>query len=412
MRGANYGALLGWLYDKCNKKKDEDLVKRMAYGALIGSLAGAGYSQYKSAEAGTEKSAQTWGYFAPAHDPVESARFHGKTIPGDSGLNAKVDVPGSPDDWSGYTWSTLGRGAAKGLHNTLPGIADFVGMAAGALNGADHAVTGLFTDGLSWDKFKNNFSNGYRGPTKFVKDYVSDPLRYAQMYYGGSKIKKSLDDKAGMHIKRILDAAGPASDEYGNANKRYWEAVRQKDGVQSLGKFVEGTTEVAAGWPVAGAAIGRIGKWMKPVAEALSYAKGKAIPRAAASTAKSIASSAGNWVAKETPTLSKAVSGAGKFIGPLVTKPLPVSATFGANMAKDELAERNDRRGVMTEGLNWYKSQLGIARDLYDKAYYETDPAKKSELMEVAKRIIEENQRIRLMSQLNGGWGQYIPMVL
>ena len=51
LQGATFGGALGWLYDKIQKKKNKggDALKRMATGALLGSLSGAALHNYRSA---------------------------------------------------------------------------------------------------------------------------------------------------------------------------------------------------------------------------------------------------------------------------------------------------------------------------------------------------------------------------
>lgn len=46
LRGASYGGSLGWMYDKIRDKKNKgsDTMKRIAIGALIGSLSGSAIS--------------------------------------------------------------------------------------------------------------------------------------------------------------------------------------------------------------------------------------------------------------------------------------------------------------------------------------------------------------------------------
>lgn len=51
LRGATYGGALGWLYDKMRDKKNKgsDTLKRIATGALLGSLSGSALQNYRSA---------------------------------------------------------------------------------------------------------------------------------------------------------------------------------------------------------------------------------------------------------------------------------------------------------------------------------------------------------------------------
>lgn len=49
LRGATYGGGLGWIYDKANDKngKGRKAMRRIATGALLGSLAGSAWSNYR-----------------------------------------------------------------------------------------------------------------------------------------------------------------------------------------------------------------------------------------------------------------------------------------------------------------------------------------------------------------------------
>lgn len=50
LRGATYGGALGWLYDKMRDKKNKgsNTLKRIATGALLGSLSGSALHNYRS----------------------------------------------------------------------------------------------------------------------------------------------------------------------------------------------------------------------------------------------------------------------------------------------------------------------------------------------------------------------------
>lgn len=56
LRGATYGGLLGWLYDKIRDKNGNggDSVKRMATGALLGALSGSAMSNYLHSREGAK----------------------------------------------------------------------------------------------------------------------------------------------------------------------------------------------------------------------------------------------------------------------------------------------------------------------------------------------------------------------
>lgn len=78
--GPAVGAALVWFMNKYLKKKDKISLMN---GALLGSLAGrAGAEAYSvMRDRASEKTAQVWGHFAPAHDADAARGWHKNTAP-------------------------------------------------------------------------------------------------------------------------------------------------------------------------------------------------------------------------------------------------------------------------------------------------------------------------------------------
>lgn len=133
------------------------------------------------------------------------------------------------------------RGVARGVKNVIPGLVDFfVGDVGGALNGIGHGIVSGINDGRSFkDGFKGGFSEGYGMTKDFTKKYMSDPIRNAEMYYGGNAVKDMLDGAQNYWMdelrkgSRDTDYYGGYSPEYKERQKALAQMAGIEDGIAS-----------------------------------------------------------------------------------------------------------------------------------------------------------------------------------
>lgn len=408
LRGATYGALLGWLHDKSKEEKDKkNSYHGMSIGAILGALGGAGYGQFRSDRShafdvqelkrkidalsekkaeDAEKKAQVWGWYPPAHDPNDAISLH----------KNKSMQTNEQKDWEGYGSSSVLRDVAKGLHEAVPGIADIVGSVAGVLNGTGRGIGNWISDGP--ETFGDAFSKGYNDSTRFAKKYYSDPIRNAQMYYGGDKVKKELDEMNEFYRKRVLEAQGPAADSFGVRNKKYWDAVERMNAIKSVSKGAGTIAQILAQWPMAGAAFGR-----------LFGAAGKAIPLssevAAASNASSKIAPALNAASKSIPSISRLSSDVTRILQAATGLPYVVAPSWGVLDAVSEAKSRRRKLDYVKDGLDGYAKSWARANKAFDRISEEQDP-RKSEIMKAKARGIALAAERKARN--NPAWGQFV----
>lgn len=132
--------------------------------------------------------------------------------------------------WENLANIHVNRGIARGVKNIVPGIVDFVvGMPAGILNGLGHGLANAVT---GHGNFKDGFSEGYGQSADFTKKYMSDPIRNAEMYYGGNAVKDMFNG-AQQHWVGELKKDSPDTDYYGAATPDY--VARQRALAQMAG---------------------------------------------------------------------------------------------------------------------------------------------------------------------------------
>ena len=153
------------------------------------------------------------------------------------------------------------RGSAKGLKEAIPGLVDtFVGVPAGAVNGLMHGIAGAVTPGGSFSK---GFSTGWRDSRGLTKDYMSDPIRYAEMYSGGNKVKGRLDDQV-QYSKDKLEGALKNKYDVGGTGRRAgtWQQEMGDISTDAAGveNVAKGTTGFVATLPVWGKAFSVVPK--------------------------------------------------------------------------------------------------------------------------------------------------------
>lgn len=277
------------------------------------------------------------------------------------------------EDNEEYLTASLTRGVAKGLHGAMPGLADLTGAIAGVLNGLGHGTSSLMSGG----EFKDGFNRGFSDSSNFAKRYYSDPIRHAQLFYGGNKVKKELDGWKDFYEQRIRDRIGDPVDGKGNLTEKYRKAISVLDRGKIIEEMANRGTSAAVQWPI----VGSLFKAMLP-----NSLLGTA--PSVATTANSVASSAAP-VASTTATSAAAgaartLAGPGRrFFGKAIdvaTSPwfaLPEQATesglheLGAaarriEMDKEKAMARHEKENEEEK----YRREMKARSDYWTRMYY------------------------------------------
>ena len=384
LRGATYGALLGWLYDKSKEEKEKKKSYHgMSIGAVLGALGGAGYGQFRSDRShafdvqelkrkidtlsgkkaeGTEKHAQAGEMWMM---PSDTQKAWAKE------LSKKPTKEQS--DAEEYATASLMRGVGKGAHEALPGLADTFGAVAGLLNGLGHGAWNYFSGSGT---FGDGFSRGFSDSADFAKKYYSDPIRYAQMYYGGDKARKALTEWKDFYEKRIMDDVGPAFGPDGKLTDKYRRARNAIGAGNTIGAFASNGTEWGAQALMLGGLLKGIG---------------------AASRATSVAPAAASAVGASASTAAPAVGNVGKVLN-VMTNPWLVSSVKGVGGAlrqegvNDAMIEKDEEFARKNAKL---RSDLMSQAEYWNQRAYESGltPEERKEAIELSKDFYREAKR-------------------
>lgn len=227
------------------------------------------------------------------------------------------------------------RGMAKEVKNAIPGFIDSVG--------------------------------GLLGAGKFTKEYISDPIRKAEMAIGGNAIKKLYDGADSYHRGNIEKAIGPTHDANGVPTKKYKDYVEGLNMVDSMSDVVSYGTGLAITWPMWGKAIGAGVK-------GLGVAGRRVSPLIKADPARfgAAAEKWGPWIvigAQEAPTVNRTV-GAG--IDAFLAKS---NAEFADRELKEEIGKMSPdmAKRLRSYVMDNYDADLagsaGISDDEYRKQF-------------------------------------------
>ena len=190
------------------------------------------------------------------------------------------------------------RGVARGVKNVIPGLVDaFVGMPAGVLNGLGHGLVNAVT---GYGNFKDGFSEGYAQSADFTKEYMSDPIRRAEMRFGGNAMKDSFDRAQKYYENELRKMDGPDADCYGGYSPAYKErqkALAQMAGVED---GVAAATEYGIDMLMGGGGLSGVKQIPNTVSRLAAGAAGAGAPLAGfnagrASAANRFGDLAGEW---------------------------------------------------------------------------------------------------------------------
>ena len=165
---------------------------------------------------------------------------------------------------------SLFRGAAKGVKETVPQAVDFLaGNTLGLAGGFGSAL-----GGGSW----SDFHKGFYDSKGLVRDYVSNPIRKAEMAMGGTAIRDAVDKgRAELMADLRRDAGGDVQrlqdlDDVEEGDNRYMDGMEGSTqillsyplytGISALGA----TPGSAIGKPLVNFANSRNLRWLQPIA--------------------------------------------------------------------------------------------------------------------------------------------------
>ena len=147
----------------------------------------------------------------------------------------------------------VARGIAKGLKEAIPGTIDSIGTGFGYLD---------------------------YGQGKYLKEYVSDPIRRKEMDLGGNAISKMISESYDKHNNRLINNIDKVTDENGEYTPEFTDYMNMIGNMRDLSDVVSAGTELGATFPAYSKAIGLVSKGTGLIGNALKSSKiGKIHPK-------------------------------------------------------------------------------------------------------------------------------------